>query len=592
MKTYLQKFLSLLMILNFLCATAIADSVVTGAGNSYDTGDGKEYGVSSGYNTSGTKKSIQERSKARVKTLKKARKELKKDLRKAKGKEAKNLVKEKLKKVALEIGKNLEESEFEDDLYEHPAKPQRNPERDNWKRKKRIARKAAKEKLQKEIEERRQGETQSSTDLRNLGTIDMDEISSTNRDVIDGMSDVSSNQRDFDHAGCIENSEEPTEICVELRSQIVEAELSLQQSESRFHSLTRKLPAILLASGGIYLVGRGLGKLQKLFKRYLNRQRDYQNCYENCEEMGLSVEESWEEVEAEQLIQQSSITEIQNDWKKAELEGQEVTAKLVVPNYLSEKISVPFSNSDVIPLIFGIESQFEYSAFSKLEVLVNGEKVPTSFYSEEGVIIGHYSGYSDKEKFIGKVILTSIDGSIFQTSFKGHINLKKPVVTIEKKSGSLLRKAKFLVEVKGDFNKISISGINVKEKELAFDSIQNYQKLKVKTLSRGDATIKVNATLTTKVANSGPLFDGPLFETTEEGYINHPLEDFFPALDFFRTTPKSNNGYCCNGMTKKGKCSGCSKSYTTKKGCKFLNKHRGKKFKFHFNTRTLKCEAL
>ena len=584
---------SWLLIFNIFLGSAFADVITTSDGTKVEVGDGKTYGPSYGYNPNSTKKEIQNRATARKKELGKAAKKLKEDYKNAANQNDKDRIAKELDRISKEIRKNQKESQFEDKLSEDDDLPRTEPHRGRWKReqrRKRLEEEKAKQKALEEEEQRMRQNARSPGDLRSLGHYTVQNSSESHSDVLDSLNNQADAQDEFQAEGCLEINDSNIEVCSELREVVVEVSATAEEQKSRFQSIVGKIPSLILAGGGIFSLYKSLSKIQKLYKAFLDKKREAKFCNENCGQAMRELISAKEELEREQLVQEKPLQLAQDEHNASEIQG-DVDVELIIPPYLTENTETPFANLGALPLVFGVESDRNIKDFKNIKVLVNGKNMNADYYPEYGVIKTQYVGFEKKEDFSGAVILEAINGQKFVQKFKGKINTNKPVVDIRKKDGGTFSKTRFKVKVRGDFDQIEVTGVNIKTQIMKFDSVQKEQDFTVKTLSRGAATINIKASLKTKIATI-PNLDGVQFETNSLGRILNTDSDFFPTLETSISGKKKKElGFCCESMNSLT-CEGCYAGKRSRASCKALNKLPGFKITAFLRASDLKCTSL
>jgi len=606
MKGKFKRVLMLMLIFNMAVSTAQATVITTETKNKVEIGDGKEHGVSHGYDPNATWDDIRRDALKRYKKLRKEAIELEEIHRKSKDKKQRDKIAEELARIALEMAKNKADREYEDELRTHPDRPGTRPEEAVWRRAMRAKRMADLAKKQEELEKKKKKDKEKAKkvkQLKGIGSATVGEASDAHREVMEDMENQEEAKDELKEEGCKDpesedddTEEEDEEACNEIREEVSEATSELEESEGRFRDILRTMPPIILNGGVIFHTYEELIKIQKRYKKYYLVRRDYKYCQEDCDEMKEIFEDIDEIMKRDEIIKQPALEELQDEHRKTEL-AEPVSAELVVPDYLSKNTEMPFGNRDALPLAFGVYTESDAKNFKNVKVVVDGKALATEFYPEAGVIKALYVGYPQKHKFNGQVILESVDGKTFKVPFAGKINITKPKIKISKKGGTFSR-AKFKVKVTGEFDKIEVTGSNIKPRVYKFDSVQSKKEFTVKTLSTGAAYINVKASLKTKLARVGE-FDGPKLETDPSGRLINPESDLFKGFESglpnnvvpFSPIAKKELGFCCE---EEGEltCEGCIAGKRTRKSCKALNKLPGYDFKAFLKASDLTCTKL
>ncbi len=586
---YLLKKLILLLVLTSMALNVFAEVIDTGNGSINVGNPGVRYGPSATYNPNASTKENLDNLKQRAKDLKKAKDDLKKKLRKAKGKEAKEKVKEDIEKVSKELKKVFDDYDFEDGLSTDPKKPRRREEVEKWKikmRKERLQKLKEKQvKWEKEEAEKRE-RARRVTDLRDLGDVTIGDVASANTDVINAQRDLGDILDEEEEAQCDVINDENIEICTILNSSRAQATATLEEAQRDFGSLANALPPLLIGRG-LYVLFDRMNDLQESYKRMRSVQRDLIHCEENCELISRQIENIKNSIQEQESLDKSALDEAQDELKMEEIGGP-IEAQIIVPTYLSENNEIPFANKEELPLIFAIEADLSVDVVKSAHTVVNGQLVELSYYPERGIFTGNYSGYDSKEDFVGETQIELIDGKILSGSFKGKINTNKPEVNISSIPGSLFKKGSFKIHVTGEFDKIEISGENVKSETIKFESMMTSHKMTVKAQSNGAASINVVATRTSKNVKM-PEFDGEVLVTDDFGRILHD-NDLFQSIGL-DNGKKKELGYCCEEVGALT-CEGCYPVRRTRKSCKALNKLPGFSIKAFLKESDLTCSKL
>ncbi len=586
---YLFKKMILVLVLASMALNVFADVVDTGNGSINVGSPGVKYGPSATYNPNGSTKENLENLKKRAKDLKKAKDDLKKKLRKAKGKEAKAKVKEEIEKVSKELKKVFDDYDFEDDLTTDPRKPKKKAEADKWKRKMRFERlqklKEKQEKWEKEEEKKRQ-RARRVTDLRDLGDVTIGDVASANTDVISAQRELGDILDEEEEAQCEEINDQNIEICTVLNSNRVQATATLEETRRNFGSLANALPPLLIGRG-LYVLFDRMTDLQESYERMRSVQRELVNCDENCDVIARQVENIKYSIDQQEFLDKSALDEAQDELKMEEVGGP-FAAQIIIPTYLSENNEVPFANTDELPMIFALETDISEDVVKSAHTMVNGQLVELVYYPERGIFAGNYSGYEAKEDFVGETQIELIDGQVLSGNFQGRINTNKPEVKISSVPGTLLKKGSFKIHVTGEFDKIEISGENVKSQTVKFESMKTSHKMTVKAQSKGSASINVVATRTSKNVKM-PEFDGEVLSTDELGRVLRE-NDLFRSISVDNTKDKEL-GFCCEEVGDLT-CEGCIDGRRTRKSCKALNKLPGYNIKAFLKSSDLTCSKL
>lgn len=393
-------------------------------------------------------------------------------------------------------------------------------------------------------------------------------------------------QRQYDEEGCHEPSDDNAEVCEEIRVQVQEASARVEESERHFGRIVGAMPPLLLAGGKIISLFKKLQEKQRKQKELNYLESKIRTCEINCGEFEEMVSDLKEGMKREEIIGDSELKELQDEERKTELGGP-VDAELIVPRYLFDRTEIPFGNKDALPLAFGVYTDVEAKYFTDAKVIVDGNVLPATYYPEAGVIKALYVGFPKKHQFKGKVVLQSVSGQTFSVPFGGKINIAKPEIKITKQGGTFTR-TKFKVKVNGEFDKIEVTGKNIKPRVYNFETIQTEKEFEVKTLSRGEATINVKASLKTKIAKVGD-FDGTKLETDLTGRMINPESDLFQSSPVDRN--KVELGFCCESVGELT-CEGCVAGKRSRKACKALNKLPGFNFKAFLRASDMTCTGL
>ncbi len=587
--TTFKKFMMVFLLLNMIVNSAWATVITTQTGNQVEVGDGKPYGVSHGYDPNATWDDIKRDARRRYQDLRREAIRLEEMHRKSESKEERDKIADELEQIQREMDKNKADREFEDELTRHPDRPTTRPEEGNWRRRMRRERIRDLERRQREWEEQQQRNRDRATrvdELRSIGSATIGEASDAHRTVMDNIENQDQAQRDMDEAGCDDINDSNAAICEEIRLEVQEASASVEQSRRHFGSIVAAMPPLLLVGGKIYNLFKKLKEKQERKLELIDLESQVRICNDNCGELEEMATELKEEIKRADLIEDSELKEIQDEERKTEMTGA-ADVELVVPRYLGENTEIPFGNKDALPLAFGVYTDTEAKFFTEAKVIVNGKTLPATYYPEAGVIKALYVGFPKKEDFKGKVILSSVDGKSFTAPFGGKINISKPNIDISKKGGALTR-TKFVVKVTGDFDKIEVTGTNIKPQVFNYETVQNKKEFVVKTLSRGEATINVKASLKTKQAFVGD-FDGTQLETDLTGRLLNPESDLFQSSN--ESKDKVELGFCCEAVGALT-CEGCIAGKRTRKSCKALNKLPGYNFKAFLSAKDLSCSKL
>ncbi|MCO4756331.1 MAG: hypothetical protein KC478_17760, partial [Bacteriovoracaceae bacterium] len=132
--TTFKKFMMVFLLLNMIINSAWATVITTQTGNQVEVGDGKEYGVSHGYDPNATWDDIRRDAGRRYRDLRREAIQLEEMHRKSESKEERDKIAEELERIQKEMDKNKADREFEDELTRHPDRPRTNPEEGNWRR--------------------------------------------------------------------------------------------------------------------------------------------------------------------------------------------------------------------------------------------------------------------------------------------------------------------------------------------------------------------------------------------------------------------------------------------------------------------------
>ncbi len=595
MKTVLMKLGFVVLLMN-LVVNVQAKSITAG-GTSVDVGDPTTvYGPSSGYDVKGDTASKLKDFAKRVKDLRKAKKDLLREKRKTKDKERKKEIDQEVKEVLLELEKVFRDEKKERDLASSGAKPKNKEEARIWKEKKRqlhLDNLAKLEKKRKEKEAKKKKNKMALGDFPGLGGDIITSVVSAHGDVLANAEKMGDIEDELEYEGCSEVNDNNAELCYELNAQKAEAHATLEESENQFKELSELIPPLGLATG-IYVIYDELKELQDSYKELRLIKKGLINCEEHCEMIEGQVEAAKEIINLQEVDDKAALDEIHDAEKEKRLELP-VEAELVIPGYLANNKDVPFSYEDSLPLAFILETGDEMENFKSAHIEMNGEELPVTFFPEAGILRANYKGPKEKEEFEGKIIVKTIDNQELVKSFKGVINNKKPEVKITSKPATTFSKGSFKVKVKGEFDKIEISGVNVKSKTINFEKIKTSYEMKVKALSKGAASINVLVTRTSK----GALVDDSQFgETTqntdETGRIIRPETDLFQSMNLGETSKEGDDdkGLCCEDVGSDGVCEGCHPGKKTRKACRKLNKVPGINFKAFKKTGEFSCTKL
>ncbi|MCP4915023.1 MAG: hypothetical protein GY909_18035 [Oligoflexia bacterium] len=547
-----------------------------------------KYGTSSGYNPNWDTKTMFKHLDKKREEIKKRKKELKKELRKAKGKKAKDAVRKKLKENSAEFDKVYDDYQFERKLQTDPRKPKKKAQAEAWKRKerqKRIDKLKAKQKKHEEKLKKQRSRAVSMSDLNDLGDVTIGEISSANTDVTNAQRDLNDIEDEIQEESCDVITDENIEICMELRNARTQASARLEESKLRFRDLAIALPPVLVG-GGLYVIYDRMTDLQERYDLMRGVKRELIGCEENCELIEDRVELIKNGLEEQQQLDKYDLDEMQDELKKEE--AGELDAELVIPNYLAKNTQIPFGNKGELPIIFAVDKAQEVETVRSANALVNGQFVELVYYPERGVFTGSYTSFESKQDLSGMVQVELVDGQTLTKSFTGRINNEKPNVEIHSVPGSLFKKGKFKVHVTGEFDKIEISGENVKPQTIEFEEMKSSHKMTIKAMSKGPASINVVATRTSKTI-SMPDFDGDVLVTDEVGRLLRN-DDFFKEMDLGDSKGKEL-GWCCEEVGEIT-CVACYKGKRTRASCKALNKLPGYDIKAFLSAKDMSCTAL
>ncbi len=550
---------------------------------------GVKYGPSTNWNAGADTKTNLTNLKKRSGELRKIKKELQKKKRKAKGREAKKAVQKEIEDVSKEMKKVFDDYDFEDGLTTNPRKPKREPEARAWKQKmrqKRIADMQAKQKKWEEKQKKKRERARRVTDLSGLGDVTIGDVSSANTDVLNSQRDLEDVEDQIEEAKCEEVNDENEEICLELGNARTEASATLEQSRRDFGELANALPPLLIG-GGLYVIYDRMTELQESYARMRDVNRELINCEVNCDVFKRQVENMKNSLQEQEGLDKTALDEAQDEIKEEEIGGP-VDAELVIPTYLSENNEIPFGNKDELPIILAVDSSELEDVVKSAQATVNGKAIELVYYPERGIFTGTYAGYGAKEDLVGKTEIELIDGQVLTGSFKGRINTENPKVSIKSTPGSVFKRGKFKIHVTGEFDKIEISGDNIKSQTINFETMKTSHKMTVKTSKKGSATINVIATRTSKNVKM-PEFEGETLISDEEGRIIRG-DDYFQEMDLGRNK-KKELGFCCEDMNELT-CEGCVAGKRTRKACKALNKLPGFNFKAFLVAKSLSCTKL
>ncbi|MBK24622.1 MAG: hypothetical protein CME70_11560 [Halobacteriovorax sp.] len=576
----LMKKIILVLVMSCMVMTAYAN-----VGN-----PGVKYGPSTTWNAGGDTKTNLANLKKRSGELRKMKKELQKKKRKTKGKEAKKAVQKEIDDVSKEMKKVFDDYDFEDGLTTNPRKPKKKPEARAWKQKMRQERLKKMQEKQKKWEEKQKKKRERArrvSDLSDLGDVTIGDVSSANTDVMNSQRDLEDVEDQIEEAKCEEVNDENQEICIELGNARTEASATLEESEREFGRLANALPPLLIGGGTLYVIYDRMTELRESYARMRDVNRELINCEENCEVIKRQVENIKNSLQEQEGLDKTSLDEAQDEVKQEEIGGP-VDAELIIPSYLSENNEIPFGNKNELPIILAVDSTELEDVVKSAQATVNGKAIELVYYPERGIFTGSYAGYGTKEELVGKTEIELIDGQVLTGSFSGRINTEKPNVEIKSTPGSVFKKGKFKIHVTGEFDKIEISGDNVKSQTIKFETMKTSHKMTVKASKKGSATINVVATRTSKNVRM-PEFDGETLATDEEGRVLRE-DDYFQEIDLGRSKAKEL-GFCCEDMNELT-CEGCIAGKRSRKSCKALNKLPGYNFKAFLVAKSLSCTKL
>ncbi|MCO4794244.1 MAG: hypothetical protein KC493_11050 [Bacteriovoracaceae bacterium] len=583
----LKKVMMVLLIVNMVITNAWATVITTETGNTVEVGDGKEHGVSTGYDPNARWDDIKRDARNRYRKLREEAIRLEELHKRSNDREQRDKIADELARIQKEMDKNKADRDFEDELTRHPDRPTTRPEEGNWRRRMRRDRMDELEERQRrfeEEEEQRRARATRVSDLGNIGSATIGDASDSHRSVMDEIENQDEVQRRHDEENC-NDSTNNDEVCEEIREEVQEASARVEASQSSFRRIVGVMPPIILGGGKIISLFKKLKEKQRMQQELNYLESQIRTCEINCGEFEQMATELKQELVREEIVNEQDFQELQDEERKSEL-NHPVDAELIVPKYLGQNTEIPFGNKDALPLAFGVYTDTEAKFFSNVKVVVDGKSIPATYYPEAGVIKALYVGFPKKHKFKGKVLLQSVDGKSFSVPFGGKVNITKPEIKITKKGGTFTR-TKFKVKVNGEFDKIIVTGENIKPREFNFESVQTKKEFEVKTLSRGEAYINVKASLKTKIANVGD-FDGVKIETDNTGRLENLESDLFQGAP---NQKKPELGFCCEDVGALT-CEGCIAGKRSRKSCKALNKLPGYNFKAFLKASDLSCSKL
>tara|TARA_R110002072_G_scaffold534_6_gene4060 strand:+ start:233143 stop:234882 length:1740 start_codon:yes stop_codon:yes gene_type:complete len=549
-----------------------------------------KYGPSQTYNSNGSTKSNLENLKKRAEDLRKLKKELYKKKRKAKGSAAKKKVQKEIEDLSKELKKVFDDHDFESSLHTNPRKPKKKQEAIIWKRQQRhlhIKKLKEKQKKWEEKQKKKKKKARRVSQMRDLGEVTIGDIVSTHNDVMDSQRDDQDVADEMEENQCDIISDDNQEVCYVLNNTRAQTSATLEESRSKFSKLANYLPPVLLG-GGIYVLYDRFTDRQDSYTHLREVGRELINCEESCELIENRVDSIKNSILEQEELDKSELDEIQDEVKKDNL-SVPVEVELVIPNYLATNEEIPFGNEKELPLIFGVETGTSTEVVKSAYVLVNEKRVNLSYYPETGILAGNYTGFKAKEDFIGAVIIETVDDQVLSKKFVGKINTIKPQVKIDSVPGSLFKKGKFKVSVTGEFDRIEISGVNVKKQTIQFEEMKSKYNMTVKALSKGESSIKVVATRASKRIEA-PEFDGEVLNTDIDGRVLRE-NDFFQSVDLEKAKVSDKDmGFCCDDINEIT-CEGCYWGKRSRGSCKKLNR-LGFNFKAFLRADTKTCESL
>lgn len=588
MNELMKKVVLVLMTMLLAVSAKAAETIDLGDG-SITVRDAKiKHGVGHGYDPNLSTKQQDAKLKKRREELRAAKKKLQSKWKKAKRKDKKK-IKEDIKKVSKEIDRNNADTEFENKLKTHSRKPSNRQQAEKWKkqeRQDRIDEKNAEQEKWEKKQRRRRGSAVNIDDLLDLGDVSMDDIMSGQDDVMEAEEDLNDIQDEMQEEECDEIGDDNIEICTTLNQARNEASATLEQAETRLGELTNTLPPILI-TGGMYVISERLRELQERYRHLRSVNRELIGCSKYCDIIEDRVENLKEAFAEHESLDKEAFDEIQDEIKKEEYGGP-VEAELVIPNYLAQNTDVPFGNKNELPIIFAVDHELEYETVKGATALVNNQEVELVYYPERGIFTGSYIGFDSKTDLKGNIQVELIDGEVLEGSFAGRINNEKPNVKINSTPGTVFRRGKFNIHVTGEFDKLEITGDNVKEQVIEFDEPKTSYKLRVTALRKGNASINVVATRKSKTV-AMPDFGDNVLATDEVGRILRE-NDLYSPIDLGNGA-KKELGFCCEDINEIT-CEGCIGGKRSRASCKALNKLPGYDFKAFLSAKDLSCTDL
>lgn len=597
MNNYLRKSLLLLLTLSFV-VNSIAEVIDYGKGKVSVSDQNTKFGPSAGYNKTASAEDNLNSLEKKTKELTNAKKELKKRKRKTsyKKKNERAKIQEKIDKITKELKKVFRDHEREEKIKKSRRRPKKGPKRRKFDIDERKASLDKLDKLEKERLKRlkkAKKKAKKVSMLENLGELKigdtMTEVIATHNDILENQIKVGEIEKEMNEEQCEEVNEYNAEICYELNSNYAEASSNLKHKKGKLKDLTQIVPPLAL-TGGIYFLWDALNEKQENHKKLVDSSNDLEMCLEDCEELQKAHEYTKKMISEIDDLHENALSEIQNEVKVLNLE-EEVHLEIVVPNYLSKNQHIPFGHSKNLPIAIGISTNNNLDVIKAANLIINEQAVPLTWYSEAGVFVGDYKVKQKKEDFQGAVVIEGINGKLFTQKISGSIYTEKPEVKIQAIDGSMFKRGKFKVELIGEFDRIEISGKNVKTQVIQFGEIKKHHKMIVKTKSKGPASLKIVATRKTKTIEL-PEFDGEVLSTDEDGIILRESDYFSPTLLEDGKAKAKDMGWCCEGKDKNGICEGCMLGKRSYKTCKRLAKLPGFQIKAFLKADDLSCVKL
>ncbi len=576
---------------------AIADVIDYGDGNITISNPDTKYGPSAGLNPNGTSGQNMKDLETKAKELRKAKKALQKKKRKTnrKRKEERAKLQEEIDNISKELKKVFRDHANEKKMRKSPRRPRKKKDRHPWEiqeRKKYLDELKEMEKERLEREKRNKKKAKKVTALENLGGLTignvMTDVLATQKDVMENQDTVGDIKTELKKSECDEVTDENAEICYELNITLGEASSTLKQNESKLAELTSLVPPLMLG-GGIYYLWDALKDSQGYQKHLNTIHNELELCLENCQELQKELEFAKETIAEIEDLSKDPLTEIQNDIREMEL-NEEVKVQIIVPNYLAQNTDIPFAHREELPIAVGLAMDNSSHVVKAANLVVNGQSVPLTYYSEASILAGTYKVQSAEEILGAVVVVETIDGQVFSQSIGGRIFTKKPEVNIQAVDGSIFKKGKFKVDIKGEFDRIELSGTNIKSQVISFGEVKNHHKMTVRALSKGPASLKVVATRTTKTIEL-PEFDGQVLSTDFDGNVLRE-DDYYRPLNFDANKRKNKEmGWCCEDIGAEGLCEGCMLGKRSRNTCSRLKK-MGFDIKAFLRQKDMKCIKL